>query len=892
MVSIGHIGLINHHEIAKANPVYPALGEEYLSNVDFSNELVPFTNVDNFTENNFVQLLCERTTSPSECRSAGGAIKMQFDSFDNHLNTSDFPAIWQDVYVKDHTYYKWTAYVKRLGDAPNGYFSIGYRNPLATDKWVAVNQNLLNDTTDEWKQISIIIYTNTLNAIRASMHIQCQATGHDGYYLIDDASLKEIDVTTEIDTTCTAYTGIEFADLSTQYVNDPGFENAGTSVMNTTFEKFITWKSFSWSGTDRDGWGHEGSKANVFMTICNDGLEPGDKPAIGQDVALEKRTYYAFSFYVKRWFDNPYSSPISICFQDSNSVNSGTDNNTSMHKKNLDTVSFDGIGTEWVEKTGILYTGDYSYNRLIIYTTAIQYEGEFNGYHIDNVRLWKAKNPTDAKLSISAGFKIGEDIKPNLTVKFDGNTDYINVPLSNNVRTHYVIADETILGADLDNHVVAKAKGKSNIYCNLEICGKTLKTNSFNIVVGDGNENNNNYLKTMDLSTNQPISVDEYRLLSIDTTDKEGSYVRESDMNLTVKSVDPKVVYIRLLTTGYHVLGISNGSTKVIVTGTKDDSMIISSIDFKVDTDNLLVDSGFEAQNDFSFWAYYGEGGGSCDDGQTNTYRRSGYANLWMMAPIWWDGVVKETATINLSQKVDVPQGKFDLSVYVNRFPATGVGQTKSAFGGLAILSVTPINDDDEPIGEPIYREFDTSFGSYAYGKLSIVFDVLTAGRYEVKLQVKGDATFGLGMQVDDFTLKRAIYPTKIEATLGEDVTDLSTESIYSIYVYAHYEDGTIEEINTDIRFFFEDYSVACYSNGFLFPRQKGSTICTVKAQILDQVYTATFEIIVEGGGSNANPKSKINNTPILIASIGGGTIVIAAAVIVPLIVIRKRRAK
>lgn len=884
-----HIGTSNEiRKPAKALD-YPAIGEEYINNGDFSSDLIPFTDVGNFTSDNFIQLLGERTTNVDECRSQGGAVKLQFDSADNHLNTSDYPAIWQDVYVKDHTYYRWTAYVKRGGDAPNGYFSIGYRNPLATDKWVAVNQNLLNDTTNEWGQVSIIIYTDTLTAIRVSMHIQCQRTGHDGYYFIDDASLKEININDEIDTTCTAPTSIQFANKTTQYVNDPGFENVGTSVMNTTFERFVSWKAFSWAGTDRSDWGSDGSHCNAFLTTCNDGLLPGDKQAIGQDIMLEKNTYYAFSFWTKVWFDNPYVSPINICFQDSNSVNSGTDNNTAMMRKNLDTVSFNDVGTEWVEKTGILYTGDYAYNRLVIYTVAVQYQGEFNGYHVDNVRLWKAKVPEEAKLSISGGFKIGQDIKPNLTVKFAGDSEFINVPFASNVRTHYVIGDGTILCGDLQNHLVAKNKGRTSIYCDLEICGKTLTTNSFNIVVNDTNDNSEEYLKSLDLSTNQAISTEEYRLLNIDTMSSSNTYVRENQLNLTVQSVDPKVIYIRLLTTGYHVLGISRGKTKVIVTATKDNSMIISSIEFEVQTDNYLIDSGFEAQNEWSYWQYYGTCGGSCDDGQTNTYRRSGYANLWMMAPIWWDGVVKDTAESNVAQYVNLEAGKYDLSVYINRFPATGVAGTKSGFGGMATLSATPINENNEPIGEPISREFDTSFGSYAYGKLSIVFDVLTNGRYEVKLHVQGDETFGLGMQVDDFTLTKAIYPERIEATLGEDVTSLSVESIYSIYVYAYYSDGRVEEINTDLRFIFDDYRIACYSNGFLFPREKGTTTCTVKALILDREYTATFQVVVEGGLSPSSNKTN-QVSPFLFVGIGAGSLlIIGAAIAIPLI-IRKRR--
>ena len=877
---------------AKAEPNFPSIGEEYLGNTDFSQELIPFENVENFTEGNFVNLMAERTLNPQECLSPGGAVKIQYDSADSHLNINDYPAIWQDVYVKPNTYYLWSAHIKRLGSARNGYFSIGYRNPLAADKWIAVNQNLLNDTTHEWEEISILINTGSLNAIRASMHVKCESTGQDGWYLIDDVSLKEIDPNNYIDTSCSAPTGVKFADFSKQYVNDPGFERLGTSDNTNTLLPTLTWKSFSWGGTDRNGWGYEGSTANVFLTFQNDGLPAGERPAIGQDLLLKQNTYYVVSFYAKRWENTAKESKITVAFQDTDGVNSGTDNNTAMFKKNLDSHTFDGASTSWSEFVCVLYTGEYAKNRLVIFTEAIDYDGSSpNGYHIDNVRVWEAKEPEEAKLNVSAGYVIGKEVKHTIKVKFKGENEFVDVPFSKHNKTYFEFSNPGVFVGDLNNRLIAKTKGESTVGATLKIFGKEIKTNSINLKVNDSNANENTYLETLDLSTNQEISTTQYVTLQIFGMDSALNFVDYSQMKLTVISDSPEVVYVRLLTTGYHVIGLSKGSSTVYVTAEYQGSIAISTITFDIDTDNYLIDGGFEAQNEYSFWKFKGNSGGSGDDSQTNVYRRSGYANIWMMAPIFWDANVPSAADVSLSQTVSLPIGKYALSVYISRYFATGVDGQLSTKGGMATLSATPIDNEGNRL-EPIYREFDTSYGANEYGKLSLVFDVTNASKYEIALTVKGDSQYGLGMQVDDFELTAATYPIGIEANLGEDITNVEVDILYQIFVYAVYGNGSKEQITTDLRFFFDDFSIACVSNGFLIPRKAGTTTCTVRAQILDQVYTTTFEVVVEGGVA-PKPATNTDNTGLIIGlSVGGGVLVLAAAMIAVININKKRKEK
>ena len=874
---------------SKAEESFPAIGEEYLKNNDFSNDLISFSNVENIVSDNFVNLMVERVTSPSDCHSPGGAVSIQFDSSDNHLNTSDFPAIWQDVPVKRNTYYQYTAFVKRSGDAPNGWLSLGYRNPYGVDKWAAVNQNLYNDTTSSWTQLSLLIYTDQLDLIRCSMHVQCCATGHDGYYLIDDISLKEVDINDYVDTSSTASTNVKIADLSKQYVNDPSLENFATTPMSNCFAKLNSWHSFSWAGSDKSGWGSDGSVTNAFLTTANTGLEIGERPAIGQDILLEKNTYYVVSLYARKWEDNNSSSPLVVALQDSNGVNSGTDNNTAMFKKNLDSVSFDDIGTSYVEKQGVLYTGNYVNNRLVVYTTSVEYQGEINGYHVDNIRLWKVLEPEEAKLKVQSGYKIGQKINSEISVKFKDKVDFVPVYFGQHIKSHFQIEDESVLVGDLANNLVAIKEGRSKIKANLEIFGKNIETNELTLVVSSANANSEKYIKNMEISTNQDISTEEYRTLLIDTYNSENQYISENQLTLNVAADDPRVIYVRLLTTGYSVIGLSSGTTRVYVTAKYENSIFVAYISFTVETDNYLVDPSFEAQNEYSFWEFYGNSGGSGDDSQTNTYRRSGYANIWIMAPVFWDNNVPIDAKATVAQYVDISQGKYDLSCYINRYQAKTSEGTLSSYGGLVTLTAVQVDEIGNQIGEPIYREFDCSYGSFAYGRLSIVFDVINSGRYYVSLHVDGDSQFGLGLQVDDFTLKHAIYPMHIEATLGDDVANLDVESIYNIYVYAVFDDENKVEINTDLRYFFSDFSIACYSNGFLFPRKEGKTTCTIRANYLDKTFETILEIVVGNPKEKATNKAKVN-AGLTIGISAGSAMLLGAGVMATIFVIKKKK--
>lgn len=479
-------------------------------------------------------------------------------------------------------------------------------------------------------------------------------------------------------------------------------------------------------------------------------------------------------------------------------------------------------------------------------------------------------------------------MNPNITVKFKDSDEFVPIPMENHVITNYIFGTEGVFIADLNNNLVPLIQGSSTIKCNLELFGKKLVTNQLSLDVNETNLNADRYIQRVDVSTAQSISTETYTTVNIDVFDEDDMYIFENETTNTLVAEDKEVLYVRELTTGYHVLGISNGTSRIYATVMFNDSIGIGYMDIVVNTDNLLVDGSFEAQNEYSFWSFSGTGGGSGDDGQTNVYRRTGYANLWAMAPIFWDAHVEKTAYADVGQYVDLDVGKYALSVYINRYSAEGTEGRLSANGGLCTLSATPVDSDGRAIGEVIARDFDCSYGNFAYGKLSIVFDCSAPGRYLVNLHIQGDEEFGYGMQIDDFELKEAKYPVELYASLDETVSKLDVESIYSVYVYAVYEDGRREEITSDLRFFFDDFSICVYSNGYLFPKKAGETDVTIRATILDKTYETKLHIVVDG--VEASKTNKNNNAGVYAGIAIGGVVIIGGGTAITLTLIKRKK--
>lgn len=662
-------------------------------------------------------------------------------------------------------------------------------------------------------------------------------------------------------------------------LNDSSFESPGTSPFTNPREVSDTWKTVSWAGTDKNGWGYQDNN-NVYMIYSDSNLIAGEYPTVYQDVSVEKNSYYVVSLYAHTFGYTEQQPALTVGYRSPTANDSWLD---------LQKHAVEKVGADWEERYAVIYTQNYSSIRLMIQTESIWVDGTLGGYHVDNVRMFKVKTPEAVDFEIPSDFRIGEDIKPVIKVRFEGESAYRNVQPNSYIRTDYrTVEGDDIFTSDHQNTLAANAEGQASLKLSLNIFGRTLESSVKNITVGESNRNSGAYIKNVSVHTVKNITDREFADLDATVEMSDGSYVRESDYILTYASSNPRVVAVRQLNGTYCAIAVGNGSADIIATVKYGNSVCVGKYSVSVETENYLVDSGFEVQADYHFWASEGTSGSGMDDGTTNGYMHSGIANFWIMAPVWWDGTVQPTSDARISQVVDLKAGKYALSAYINRFNATGPDGMLSGQGGNVTIGAIKLDETLNETDVRFSQEFDTSYGTGGqYGNLSLVFDVEEEGKYLVYFYVEGDEQYGIGMQLDDMTLKKAKYPVRIVAAIEQDVIDV--DDLNKIYVTAQYEDGSTEQITSNIRAIFEDYRVACESGGFVIGKAPGTTNVRVKTTILDKEYETTFQVTVKGSGKEAGkglPTAAVVSIAVGSAALLGGAGAGAA------VIIRKRKTK
>lgn len=793
-----------------------------------------------------------------------GAIELDYDSSDGSISKGLYPSIWQDVNLKAYTYYTFSIYVKRTGEASNGDICIGYRNPLAANHFISLGYNAYNDTTTDYSKISITFCTDELTTLRLAVHIETKSTGNNGAYILDTASLKE---EKNISVDSTKLNGV-FSNKQ-NILNDPGFENNTTSGATNIRNIYKKWTSTGWCGIDKLNYGYN-SYSNAYLIYSNSNLLSGEIASCFEDVDVEKNAYYSLSFMVRR-FESVNVSPLYAGFKDPYSTDPDL---------YVDKVEVNGISNDYEERSILIYSGDRTTIRIDLSTESIECKnGELGGYHLDDITLCKVKNVSDVKIEYDNDSLIGERINQTYSVKFEGETEYYKISLSNYINLEFE-TDEEIIKSDISGNLVGLKNGTSTVKAKFTICGTTFSKENIVVI---GNEKLDNCIKNVYVSLDSELSTTKYSKLNVSVEMIDGSYLLDDDYDLIIKSSDTKKIYIRKMIDGYYAIGVGNGSASIYATAIFNESYGISKLEQTVSTSNYLIDPGFESQNDTFVWKLEGTSGAATDDGKTNIYMRSGYSNLWLMSPVWWDANVKNDSYVRVSQSLHLESGKFELSVYINRFPANGTNGTLSGKGGIATLGIILLDEDGNETTTEFHQEFDTSYGSIAYEKISLVMN-LEEGNYLAYLKVQGDEEFGLGMQVDDFNLSSAIYPKSISVSITDD--DIYIDDIYKINVTANYEDGTKETLNGNLRYIFSDYKIACESGGFLIGREEGTTTLTIKTTILDKEYETTVEIKI----NSTNPVTPKKDYTVYY--IIGSSLVLIGLGLGLFFIIRKRRLK
>lgn len=659
-------------------------------------------------------------------------------------------------------------------------------------------------------------------------------------------------------------------------LNDSSFEQSGTSAFTDPREIAQTWKSVSFAGTDRNGWGYE-SNNNVFVIYSEPNLLAGEEPVIYQDVAVEKNTYYVVSLYAHTFGYIDQQPDLKVGYR------SPTGNDVWL---NLQTHPISGIGANWEEYYTVIYTQNYSMIRLTVGTDSIWVGGTLGGYHLDHVQMHKVKTPEEVDFTIPDDFKIGENIDPSIQVRFQGETNFFPVQTNAYIRTDYRVVDgDNNVTFNQDNCLVANGEGSTTIELSLDIFGKTLVAPAQNLVADERNRNDSNYIRNVTVRPLSEINFQKFVEIGTSVEMADGSFAETDEFSVTYASTDPRVVSVREINGVVNAIAVGSGNAEITATVRQGSSVGIGSFSVSLQSDNYLIDPGFEVQSTMHFWASEGTAGTGVDDGTTNGYMHSGIANFWLMAPVWWDGTVQPGSTARISQIVPLQQGKYALSAHINRYNATGVDGMLSGQGGIVTIGAVRLDQNLNETDQRFSKEFDTSYGTgWQYEKISFVFDILEEGNYLIYFSVAGDEKLGLGMQLDDMSLTNAEYPVKI--TAGINTESISVDDLAKIDVFAQYEDGTTEKITSNIRAIFQDYHIACESGGFVIGKSAGTTTVTVKTVILDREYETTFEITVTGGAAQPQTTDKV----VTVVAISVSAVLVAAGVALTVVLLRRKK--
>lgn len=547
---------------------------------------------------------------------------------------------------------------------------------------------------------------------------------------------------------------------------------------------------------------------------------------------------------------------------------------------NIQQHTIASLGDSWEYRQAVIYSGTYETLRIALFTTSVTFEGTLTGYHIDDVEMYRADTPTEVAIQFPTLYE-GVMSQLTLKAKFSQGADFVMVDANSYVTTT-VSTDNDIISVDSQGRIFAKQTGVANISAIVSIFGETFQVEPQQVAIASATQDV--FIQDVSIRADD-INFSDLSALNVAVYLSDGSIAPFDSYTVEYTSTNPKVVCIRTFNGVSYATATGRGQANVVAHVTSANGEAIGTLPVSVSSENYLVDPGFEAQYDYRFWTTEGLAGCNVDDGKTNVYMHGGIANFWIMAPVWWDESVKPDSYARISQVVTLEQGKYSLSAYMRRYNATGVDGMLSGQGGIVTIGAIKLDNNLNETDVVYSREFDTSYGTGSdYGKISTVFDVADAGDYLVFFRVDGDKTYGLGMQLDDMSLTKAKYPEKISASIYTESDVLNVDDICKITVIAHYADGTTEQLTEDLRYFFDDYYVACQSAGFVVAKSGGTTTMKIVATVLDRQYTTTLQIKV------ADTVSIVSNHSTWYWWTIGGVSIVAIAVTIGLIVRRKTK--
>lgn len=596
---------------------------------------------------------------------------------------------------------------------------------------------------------------------------------------------------------------------------------------------------------NNDG-GIGGSRCFKITYQWDNFLNETNYPGFYQDVRVEKNTTYEYSFWMLKWTGFPCpDNEVRLGFRDPLAADV-------WEPVYEIAIKPQDITTTWTKYTVYFHTGEHEIVRVFGYANA-QRGDQNGGYNIDDASLKKVTAKTDAVkaqgLALTASkTQIELDIdSANLSLQviypfhyYEKATDLSNVT--------FTVGDPTVLAVSAAGVVTGIADGQTQVTATYSVDGQTLVSNAirFTARTAFALETLETLIDKTDIATGDSLT------LNVGVTTDKGDTVREDQLDLAFTVSDSKVLIVYTVGDRIYVYGLSQGRATLTVKAAYFGKTIEKQLDFTV-TGDLLVDGGAEFYEELNplgiGWQIDTTVGAGVDKSVDNIFARTGQGNFWCMAPCPWDENISAMGYVKIYQDVTLPAGEYTVSAYINRFFATGI----DGFGGDVSIGFIELDDGYE-MGSPRVSTFGIDVGTNGYQQIAHTA-MLTEGQYRVVISIVGNATFGLGMQIDDLFLGETVKPVELQVTIGDGA--LAVGDLAEIKVAVLLEDGSVSTELSGVTILSSNREVATVSSGYLVVMGEGSTTVTVRCTIagidLEKIVTVTVGESKRGCGCGSS---------------------------------------
>lgn len=748
------------------------------------------------------------------------------------LPADEFPTMYQDVPVEQGTYYRVSFYVKHWGSAGTpATLYYGFRDAKGDDVWLPVEQYEINSVGGDYQQISFEFHSRDVQMARIFVFVRSVGADGIGGYHIDDFHMEKSGV----------FSNRKDLPVSPQVydenlVHDPSFELGDSKIVEDPTEFADVWTMMSVAGVDEAYDFANTGRSNLFMAYSAQGMEVPSYPTVWQDIEVKKDTWYEFSFYVKQFGKDAVDDKLYYGFRDpmSNDIWSNTQE-----------YIREDFGGEYSRVICKLYSGKHSVIRLFFCIVALDYAsvGEPGGYHIDDVALREYANIESCDFTCYGDAILGERIPYQAVAAFDNQRQDAGVEAEQGVVVTFESSDENVITSDLMGNLIASGLGTAKVRMVIRAYGHEAVSEEQEITVSESD--GKPYIQKVSVEAEETLKTGEYIPLTFAAQFSDGTFVPTGSAECTVQSSDEQVVSIRAEGNEYFLYGMGAGEATVYVTVEKGGKLNVGKLSVAIRDGNLLRDSSIELQDTINAqWLVTGTAAGGLDTGSSNTLSRTGYANFWLAAPVYWSQEIEPDSVFRIYQDVYLEPGSYELSAYINRFYATGPGGILAELGGDVHLGALPVDEEGNETAGAQEAVFNVGYGVGKYQELTEMLDVGTAGMYRVYVNVAGDALMGLGMQIDDVSLKPMQYPSQITAALAGSVYQ---NELTRLEVTAHYEDGAAETLTQGVDFTVEDETIASVAGNYVIGGQPGETVITAETMIGGQKYSVQIPVTIDG---------------------------------------------